>query len=93
MKTEFAIGESSSNPFFFLKAKRRMIMINKNHLRVIVAWLIAVGSIIIPRFIMKQPVLTSTSLGDIANGINGLQTAIYTAMGIEIAVILTAMKW
>jgi len=57
---------------------------------VIVAWLIAVVSFIIPRLINVLPT-TNTTLGDIANGIMNLQTAIYTAMGIEIGILVTAM--
>ena len=56
---------------------------------VIAAWLIAAGAVIIPRFI--NVLSTNTTLGDIANGIMGLQNAIYTAMGIEIGVLVTVM--
>ncbi len=55
----------------------------------IAAWAIAAGSIIIPRFLTVLPV--NTTLGDVVNAINGLHSAIYTAMGIEIGVIITAM--
>lgn len=66
-------------------------MTTENYLLIIAAWLVAVGSFIIPRTIKKKPVSANTTLGDIANGINNLQTAIYTAMGIEIGIILTVM--
>jgi len=61
-------------------------------LLIIAAWLIAVGSIIIPtKVIKKKPIPTKTTLGDVVNGINGLTNTIYTAMGIEIGIILTVM--
>ena len=55
----------------------------------IAAWAITATSIILPRFLTVLPV--NTTLGDVVNAINGLHTAIYTAMGIEIGVIITAM--
>ena len=61
-------------------------------LLIIAAWLIAVGSIIIPtKVIKKKAIPTKTTLGDVVNGINGLTNTIYTAMGIEIGIILTVM--
>jgi len=92
MKTELAIGGSSSNPFFFSKAKRRIIMTAENILLIIAAWLIAVGSIIIPtKVIKKKAIPTKTTLGDVVTGINSLKDTIYAAMGIEIGIIVTVM--
>lgn len=91
MKATLSIGEIRVNPFFFSKPniKRRMLMKPRHILVLIAAWVIAASFIIIPRFLTVLPV--NTTLGDVVNGINGLQTAIYTAMGIEIGVVLTAM--
>jgi hypothetical protein len=93
MKATFAITESSSNPFFFPKPniKRRIIMTAENYLLIIAAWLIAVGSIIIPRVIKKKPVSTNTSLGEISRGINSLRDAIYGAEGVGTAIIVTVI--
>lgn len=68
-----------------------MLMKPQYILVVIVAWLIAIVSFIIPRLIFKQLTTSNTTLDGIANTINNLQTAIYTAMGIEIGILVTAM--
>jgi len=71
-----------------------MLMKSKYILAVVVGLLIAVASFIIPRLIFINVLpTTNTTLGDIANAIMGLQNAIYTAMGIEICVILAAMAF
>lgn len=91
MKATLSIGEIRVNPFFFSKPniKRRMLMNSRQILVLIAAWAIAAGSIIIPKFLTVLPV--NTTLGDVVNAINGLNGSIYTAMGIEIGVIITAM--
>ena len=91
MKAELAIGEIGSHPFFFSKAKRRMIMIKKNYLVIIVAWLIAAGFIIIPGLILKQSVAVNTTLGDVVKAINSLPIIIFAAQGIGTGILLTVI--
>jgi len=91
MKAALVIIESRSNPFFFPKIKGRMIMIKKNYLLIIAAWLVAAGFIIIPRFIFKQSVLVNTDLSDVIRAINGLNLTIFAAEGIATGILITVI--
>ena len=91
MKEALVIEKSRSNTFFFSEVKKR-IMIKKKHLLIIVAWLIAAVSIIIPRFANTVSTnTTNVTLDDIVNSINGLKSAIYIATGMKIVIIVTVM--
>ena len=91
MKAALVIIESRSNPFFFSKIKGRMIMIKKNYLLIIAAWLIAAGFIIIPRVIISQSALVNTDLGDVVRAINGLHLSIFAAEGVSIGILISVI--